>query len=541
MRISLLFVILALVFVQCGSPYKPLPEQVVFKYNESAGISSLDPAFARDQANIWACNQLFNGLVQLDSNLNVRPSLAKSWEIKQDGRQYVFNLRTDVYFHDWEGFPKGKGRKMSAQDVVYSLKRVLDVQTLSPGAVWLKNLLIESEDAIQLLDDSTVSIRLKKPFSPFLGRLSMAYFGIVPQEAVESYGDDFGRHPVGTGPFYFKMYEEGVKLILLKNRHYFEYENGVQLPFIDAVSISFIIDKQSVFLEFVKGNLDFLSGIDPSYKDELLMPNGKLNPKYSNTLKLQRKPYLNTEYLGFMMDADFMPEDSPLAIKEVRQAINYAFDRKKMLRYMRNNIGVAGEQGMVPPGMPGFGQNKISGFSYNPARAKFLLDSVHYFDRAQKEITLSTTSSYVDIAKYIQQQMGELGVDMKIEVNQPAALRQMIANNKIPWFRGSWIGDYADAENYLALFYSKNMSPKGANYTHFYSAEYDRLYEMARQESVDSLRWKLYRKMDAIIMEEAPVVVLYYDEVMRFTHQNISGLGINAMNILDLRRVRKSN
>lgn len=526
----------------CGGNLKTPEGKTVFRYNESAGITSLDPAFARDQANIWACNQLYNGLVQLDDDLLVKPSIAKYWNISPDGKTYIFHLRQDVYFHDWEGFKNGKGRRVVANDIAYSINRVLDKKTLSPGAVWLKNIIsFDGEKyAIKAIDDSTLSISLNSPFAPFLGRLSMPYFSVIPQEAVVKYGEDFGRNPIGTGPFYFKMMKEGVKLVLLKNDHYFEFENQQRLPYLDAVAVSFIIDKQSVFLEFIKGNLDFMSGIDPSYKDELLQPDGSLNPKYKSLLNITSKPYLNTEYLGFMMDTLFLKQNSPLRIKKIRQAINYGFDRKKMMRYLRNNIGIAGENGFVAVGMPGFNHQRTKGYNYQPELVKTLLKEAGFpFGKDLPPIAIATTSAYVDIAKYMQQQLGELGITIKIDVHQPAALRQMVANARIPFFRGSWIADYADAENYLALFYSKNFCPNGSNYTHYSSPLFDSLYEKARSTTNDSLRLNLYRQMDKMVTEEAPFVILFYDEVLRFTHKNIQGLGINSMNILNLKRVRK--
>jgi peptide/nickel transport system substrate-binding protein len=537
-----LAILLIIIVSSCGNRFDAPAGKTVFRYNESAGITSLDPAFARDQANIWACNQLYNGLVQLDDNLNVAPSVAKKWSVSDSGKLYTFTLRQDVFFHDWQGFPDGKGRKVTAADFEYSLKRILNPATLSPGAVWLKNIIHKDSSGycVKALNDSTLTIKLRSPFAPFLGRLSMPYFSVVPKEAVEFYGEDFGRNPVGTGPFYFKMMKEGVKLVLLKNKHYFEFEDGRRLPYLDAVAVSFIIDKQSVFLEFIKGNLDFMSGIDPSYKDELLQPDGSLNPKYAGRLNMLTKPYLNTEYLGFMMDTAFVKAGSPLRLKKIRQAINYGFDRKKMMRYLRNNIGIPGENGFVATGMPGFGNDVTKGYTYQPEKAKKLLAEAGYpFGKGLPAITLSTTSAYVDIGKYMQQQLGELGIKINIDIHQPAALRQMIANSRIPFFRGSWIADYADAENYLALFYSKNFCPKGSNYTHYYNAEFDKLYEQARKTTDDSVRISLYRRMDRLITNDAPFVILYYDEVLRFTHKNIKGLGINSMNILNLKRTRK--
>ncbi len=178
-KLHFLFILLFFVVTACQSGFEKPKGKTVFRYNESAGISSLDPAFARDQANIWGTNQIFNGLVQLNDSLLVKPCLAKSWEVKDSGRVYIFHLRSDVYFHNNACFIDSIGRKMVASDVEYSIKRVLDIKTLSPGAVWLRNLLQKDSNinyAVQALNDSTLQIKLKSPFSPFLGRLSMQYF-----------------------------------------------------------------------------------------------------------------------------------------------------------------------------------------------------------------------------------------------------------------------------------------------------------------------------------------------------------------------------
>lgn len=507
----------------------------VFRYNEVAGIASLDPAFAKDQAMIWADLQLYNGLVQTDKELNIQPCIAKSWEISSDGLEYRFYLRDDVFFHPHKLF-KGKKRKVVASDFVYSLNRILDEKTASPGRNFF-TCIEKTENGYSIIaeNDSVLTIRLKEPFSPFLGILSMPYASVVAKEVVEHYKQDYRKNPIGTGPFKFKMWKEGVKLVMLKNEDYFEKDSlGNSLPYLDAVAITFIIDKQSVFLEFVKGNIDFISGIDPNYKDEVLTRSGKLQPKYQDKIQLLTQTYLNTEYLGFRMDLN-----SPLQDKRIRQAINHGFDREKMIKYLRNNIGVAGKWGILPQGLAGF-DSTAKTYNYDPQLSKELLAQAGYPNgEGLSEITLSTTASYLDLCKYIQQQLGLLGIKVKLDVNPPAALRENMAQGKSEWFRGSWIADYPEAENYLSLFYSPNRSPKGSNYTAFSSKEYDRLYEKARGETDLEKRIKLYEQMNAILLEEAPIVVLYYDQVLRFTQKNISGLEPNPMNHLVLKYVKK--
>jgi len=533
-----------LIFIaSCKSGHFENDGRTVFRYNESAGITSLDPAFARDQANIWACNQIFNGLVQLDDKLNVKPCIAKNWNISPDGLVYKFHLRNDILFHADDSFPKNIRRKVVAGDFVYSLKRILDEKLASPGAWVLKQVeKINNTYSITAPDDSTLIIKLKAPFPPFLGLLSMQYCSVIPREAIEKYGADFRKHPVGTGPFLLGMWKEGVKLVLLKNDHYFETGADGPLPYLDAVSVSFIVDKQSAFLEFVKGNLDFVSGIDASYKDELLTNTGMLRARYSSKINMTKQPYLNTEYLGILIDTNYTAAaESPLKLKLVRQAINYGFDRVKMMRYLRNNIGIAGIAGFVPAGIPWFDQKQVGGYCYDPVKARQLLNKAGFpGGKGLPPITLSTNASYLDLCKFIQSQLGEIGINLKIDVTPPATLREMIAQSKVSFFRGSWIADYPDAENYLSLFYSPNFCPAGPNYTHFSSAFFDQLYQRSIRESNDSIRSILYMQMDRLVTEEAPVVVLYYDEVLRFSRKSISGLGSNPLNLLNLKQVKKT-
>ncbi|MBR1850041.1 MAG: ABC transporter substrate-binding protein [Bacteroidales bacterium] len=517
-------------FAACHTPDNS--GRMIFRYNESAGIATLDPAFAKDQAHIWVCSQLYGGLIELDSSLVPQPAIAKSWTVSADGLTYRFTLRDDVYFHRNALFgTTDSTRRVVASDFVYSFNRILDPAVASPG-LWIFSEVAEGGFAAP--DDTTFVVTLRRPFAPFISLLGMQYCSVVPHEVADHYGADFRRNPCGTGPFRFQMWKEGVKLVLRRNDLYFQHdEEGRRLPLLDAVAVTFIVDKQTVFLEFVKGNLDFMNSLDASYKDELLNPDGSLRNKYADRLCMTSTPYLNTEYLGFNLD----DADSPFADRRVRQALNYGFDRRKMMRYLRNNIGTPGVAGFVPPGLPGF-DSAAYGYDYAPQRSAQLLAEAGYPEgKGLPQLKLSTTAGYLDLCKYIQQQLNLVGFDVKIDVNPPAALREQIAQSRVDWFRGSWVADYPDAENYLSLFVSDNFCPAGPNYTHFSSPAYDRLYRQAKAEPDPAVRTTLYRQLDSLAMAEAPVVVLYYDQILHFTHRNVSGLRSNAMNALDLRKV----
>lgn len=536
-KIILFLTAVLLLTVSCRQGYDN-SDKMIFRYNESSGITSLDPAFSSGQSTIWPCNLLYNGLVDLDEQMRIVPSIAKSWTISADGTVYTFILRNDVYFHQTDFFPQK--RKVTADDFVYSLGRIVDGSVASPGAWIFQKVKRDSEGkpAFKALNDSTFQITLSEDFPPFLGILAMKYCSVLPHEVVEKYGKDFRTHPVGTGPFKFQIWEEGVKLVLRKNPDYFETdEEGKRLPYLDAVAITFIVDKQSVFMEFMKGSLDFMSGIDACYKDALLTKTGELNPDYADRVKLLTGPYLNTEYLGFMLKDD--GKNNPLLKKEVRQAINYGFDREKMMRYLRNNTGYPGTSGFVPMGLSSFDTSKVKGYNYNPAKALELLAKAGYPNgKGLPPIPLSVSANYLDISQYIQHELEQIGIPITLDVQQAAQQRQMMRNYQLPFFRGSWICDYPDPENYLSLFYSKNLQPNGSNYTHYVNPNYDKLFEKSQRCFNDSLRNLYYTQLDAMLMEDAPVVVLYYDKVLRFVGINVEGMDTNPINMLDLRRVK---
>jgi ABC-type transport system substrate-binding protein len=520
--------ILSLLF-SCTKKEEESHDSLVFRYNENAAVNSLDPAFAKIRPSIWVCNQLFNGLVQLDDSLNIKPDIARSWDISPDGKTYTFTLRNDVYFHKSALFGKDSTRTVVAKDLEYSLNRLLDEDIAAPGRWILQNV-----EKFYAVNDTVFEIKLSKTFPAFLGLLTMKYASVVPHEAFDKAGYDFRANPIGTGPFQFKIWEENVKLVLRKNPLYFEKdEKGVQLPYMEAAAITFLPDKQSGFLQFVQGKLDLVSGLDPSYKDEILTPKGELQPKYRKDVNMITGPYLNTEYMGFRLDG----ADKAVKDKRIRQALNYGFDRNKMILFLRNNMGIGATSGMIPSGLAGFG---AKGYDFDIAKAKALVaDYKKQTGDSNPKIQISTSASYLDITEYLQREWQKIGLNVQVDVTPPSTLTQAISTGKVSFFKASWIADYPDAENYLSLFYSKNFSPGGPNYTHFKNEQFDKLYEAAFLETDDKKRQELYKQMDALVMEEAPVIPLFYDKASRFTRSNVSGLGINPLNLLVLKRVRK--
>lgn len=507
-----------------------------FLYNDASGIQSLDPAFAKNQSVMWPVHQLYNTLVEPDSALNMAPSLALHWVISEDRKTYTFFLRSDVFFHDDACFPKGQGRRMTAYDVVYSFERLRQPKTASPGA-WVFNNRVDDERPFAALNDTTFQLRLARPYQPILGILSMQYCSIVPKEAVEHYGAKFRRHPVGTGPFRFVVWEEGQALVLEKNPSYWERDSsGNRLPYLSGIKVSFADSKATEFLLFRQGKLHFINDLDPSFKDEVLTKSGVLRKAWQGKVQLNTHPYLAIEYLGFLMDtSNSLMQQSPTQLKALRQAINYGFDREKMILYLRNSLGTPAQSGFVPAGLPSFDSTEVRGYRYNPEKARMLLRQAGFGPQNRPpRIRLLTIPVYADMGDYIARQLEEVGLDIQVEVVQKSLLLELTSSSRALFFRGSWIADYPDAENYLSVFYSKNPAPP--NYTRYKNPQFDALLERAMAETNDSFRYRLYRQADALVMQDAPVVPLWYDKVIHLVQPGVKGFRPNALNLLELRR-----
>ena len=502
-------------------------ENNIFKYNEYSNISSLDPAFSSTLRNIWPINQIFNGLVQLDKNLEIKGDIASSWTISEDKRTYTFKIRQDVYFHNSELFGKNLTRKVKAKDFEYSFNRLIDNKIASPG-YWVFN----NVKDFKAINDSIFQIELKKEFDPFLGILSMKYCSVVPHEIVTVLGDKFSKKPIGTGPFKFKKWDENVKLVLSKNKNYFEYDSlGQKLPYLDGIAISFIPDKKSEFMELLSGRLDMVSSPENSIIDQIFDYKGDLKPRFSSNYNLLKSPYLNTEYIGFNIQNN-IKKDTLL-----RYAINSGIDRKKMMQYLRKNIGYPAESGIVPNGLNN--SFYLPRYNYDPDLSKKLI-SIYKSNNDIDEIniTIVSDSQYLDILEFIQSELEKIGVQVQIEITPPSILRQGKATGKFDAFRASWIADYPHVENYFSLFYSKNHTPKGPNYTFFSDRNFDELYELIGNKKSISYE-KISNDLENIIRRYSPIIPLYYDMSVRIVPKNISGLEANAINQLNLKRVVK--
>ncbi len=538
----LLFTVLGL--GGCKNVDKKSPQQI-FHYNEDVSVTTLDPAFVRSQSENWIVSQIFNGLIDLDAQLQPVPALAKSWEISTDLLTYTFHLRSDVNFCFVDKQGKVTTRKMVASDVAYSLSRIADPATSSPGA-WIFVGKIDSQLNRVFIapNDSTFVLKLVSPAASLLGLLSTNFGYVVPKEYARLDKSYLARNPVGTGPFYVRRWEDEIKLVMRKNPHYHEKDTqGVPLPYLDAINVTFVKNKQTAFMQFAAGSYDFFNGLEGSFKDELLTDQAMLKPKYAQKMKAIITPFLNTEYVGCYL-GEYPGKTNWLKDVHLRRALFYAVDKQKLVRFFRNGLGDAGDWGVVPPILNVHEKEAIT--EANAAWQKALAEyqqSSYAKQNNKPEIVLSTTADYLDMMVYLQETWGRLGVKIKVDIQTGGMLRQLRNEGKLMLFRGSWIADYPDAENFLACYYAPYLSPMGPNYTHFEDAQFDTLYrliEAGESGQKASLRKQYIQQANQILIDQAPVIPLYYDKSIRLIQPWVQGLENDAANRLVLKRVKIS-
>jgi len=455
---------------------------------------------------------MFDGLVQFDVNLNVVPCIAKSWEASRDGLVWTFYLRQGVRFHH--------GREVHADDFVYTFTRILDPRTASPRA-WLFERVqgaakfrageAERVEGLQALDSYTLQVTLSQPYTPFIALLGMAQAQVVPLEEVQRLGADFGRRPVGTGPFRFVNWVAGEEITLEANEAYFEGR-----PFLDRLHYRIITNYQNILAEFAKGALE---DVDLTLTSQEGTPLNR-DPRF----RFVRKPLLTTAFLWFNTS------HSPLSKREVRQAINHAIDREAIISTIRQNRHVRA-LGILPLGMPGYNPDQ-AGYAYDLPRARQLLAKAGYPEgKGLPPLELWTSSKHTAVQQEhetIQRSLEPLGIKVELSTaeNWKQFKSEILGKRPGAMYRYSWFADFPDPDNFLfSLFHSQSPG----NYAHYSNPAVDHLLERARSEGDYLKRIEMYRQAEALIMADAPIVNLMYYTGEYLFQPYVQGIELNAL------------
>jgi oligopeptide transport system substrate-binding protein len=473
---------------------------------------TLDPALSTDIYGVTIIQQLFDGLVQFDKDLNVVPAIAKSWKISPDGLTYTFYLREGVKFHN--------GKEVTAKDFVYSFTRIIDPKTKSPGASFLDRVVGFKEfqkgkakhvKGLKAKSKYLFEIILSEPYAPFLSVLGMNKFKVLPKEEVERVGIDFGKSPVGTGPFKLVSLKEGDEIVLEANHDYFEGR-----PYLDKIIFKIFhgIPYEDIFKNFREGKLEETAGIPfKEFRD----------PSKSKNFYIIRKPMLSLRFYG--MEIKTKPFDN----KKIRQAINFAINKDQMdedafqgMDHMTDRI--------IPLGMPSSSPVKTP-YPYNPKRAKELLAEagypggkgippIEFWSSARAEIT----QKELEIVK---SNLADIGIKLQVhyETNWKK-FEEMLISYKTPMFRYTWYADFPDPDNFLGiLFHSKSKY----NYIGYHNPEVDRIFDRAKVGTDYLKRMEMYRKVEEIVLEDSPIVPIINQIFQQAYQPYVRGVEVNAL------------
>jgi peptide/nickel transport system substrate-binding protein len=337
-KLYLFFIVFA-IFTLSNCKSEKNKNRKIFRWNFSAPISTLDPIHIKSQTDVWVNAQLFSTLFTFNDSLTF--DLAKNVEILDSGKTYFISIRKDVYFHTFQGFNTSNNtRILNAYDVVYSLRRLINPRNAARGA-WVLNSHVTDTNKIQVIDTFKLSITIDKPFSTFLNLLSLPQTSIVPREAVESKKYNFNEKPIGSGPFVFYNYKQGEYLTLVENENFHNSKTGN----IKEVVISFNSNRQSELLSFFQKKIDLIIGFDASTKDMIVDNNGNFYPEIANDFIIRKNEFLNTEYLAFNLNDSLLRSNDGIYF---RRAVAFAINKKNIVKYYRNGIGIPAEEGFVP-------------------------------------------------------------------------------------------------------------------------------------------------------------------------------------------------
>jgi peptide/nickel transport system substrate-binding protein/oligopeptide transport system substrate-binding protein len=471
---------------------------------------TLDPAFSTDIYSVTLIQQIFDGLVQFDQNLNLVPALATSWKVSSDGLVYTFNLRSNANFHN--------GRQVTAGDFVYSFTRILDPKEESSALSFFQRVKGaaayrdgESKEVVGLraIDAHTLEITINEPFAPFLSVLAMISSKVVPREEIERLGKKFGRHPVGTGPFRLESFEED-RIILGANLDYFGGR-----PYLDRVAYTIYAgaQRQKILQEFLADRLEE-AAVFGADREEMAQ---------TTVYQFVRKPSLSLQFYGMNCTS------APLNDKRVRQALGWAINKEKIIREVFKDQFIPAET-ILPPGMTGYTPENAA-YGYDPERAKELLAKAGY-GPSQKKLSLSLLSaSKSNVAQkelaMVAADLAAVGVELQIkyETDWPT-FEATLNSGRFQLYRYFWSADIPDPDNFLNVICGSDSL---YNFMRYSNPKVDRLLSQALVEIDIIKRVRLYREAEGMILEDAPMIPFMYWVFESVFQPYVKGLEISAL------------
>jgi ABC-type transport system substrate-binding protein len=527
----------------------PIPAPKVLHMFLSTSESGLDPAVGSNLETLSLLENLFDPLLHYDylaRPVKLQGNTATGMpEVSADGKTYTFHIRPGIYFTADPAF-KGKKRELTAQDYVYSLKRLYDPTLKSPWAYLFDGKLVGDQalkssfnidtniPGLQAVDRYTLRIRLNEVDNNFLFYMAMPATSVVAREVIEAYPGQAGNHPVGTGPFMVGEWKHSDRIVLLANpdsttifhatpgndpadKAIDAALEGKRLPRVDRVEVKIAEEFQGRMLGFLNGEYDYLEQVPESMTD-MVIQNGKLKPELAaRGMQLTRFPVLQTYYMWMNMEDPVIGGDAPEKIA-LRRAIAMSYNSLEDIALLKKGFAIRAES-PLPPGVLGYDPNYRSPVPYDPALANALLDRYGYGKRDPdgfrrqpngQPLTL-TMSSEATVEHRLRDEfwrkcLNSIGVRVVFKSDKKSEIIKASRLGKVQMFETNWVADFPDGDNFYQLFYGPNAGR--ANYARFNLPAYNQRYEAAHQLTDGPARDKLYFEMNQLIHAYNPWVTL---------------------------------
>ncbi len=457
-------------------------------------LATLDPAIGYDWDNWPAEKMVFDGLLDYNEGTTIVPRLAARMPtVSNGGRTYTFTLRRGVRFQN--------GREVTADDVSYTINRVLDPKTKSPGQSFFLNIAgaqdvangkAKTASGIQVVDRYTIRFTLVQPDVTFLNVMAMNFAYIVPKEVVAKEGANFGHKPVGTGPFLLKQWVPGQKLVFVRNPHYFLHG----IPHLNGITFLIGLDPEVALLRLQSGQLDLLG--DPIPAADFVRIRD--DPRYAGQLVRYVEP--ETSYITLNTQV------KPFNDVRVRQAVNMAIDKVRIVRLLAGRGAVANQ--ILPPAMPGYDPS-YKGYPYDPAKAKQLLAQAGYPHGFSTQIDVLNVDPQPRIVESFQHDLAAVGINASIvPLSSATLIEQASTPHKAPmvWSGGeAWLQDFPDPSDFYGPILSCDSAVQGGwNWAFFCNKKLDALALKLKGMSNRAERLAGYRSLYRQVMAQAPWV-----------------------------------
>ncbi len=505
------------IFTGCTGQEKTEPEKIepnqggIYRVPLRSNPPTLDPAYVQDEYGVSLVKQLFDGLVRFDPYLSILPALAETWQVDDEGKEYRFSLRKDARFHNLE--------PVTAADVIFSFKRLLQADPAPAvlphllkivGAEDFSNGVTKDVEGLEIINKSRFTVRLKESHVPFLTALGMYQSAVVPQKEVLRLGNDFGKHPVGSGPFRFVSWFEDKSIHL---KQFKAYHTGP--AFLNEIHYKIYPGGQDpeVLADFQNGKLEEMAAY------------GKVKEQLSEIKGLQwfHRPSLSLFFYGMNI------KHPNLANSHLRKALSMSIDRQTFVKQIyRNQFDIA--KTILPPGMPGYSPlNKIE--DNNPDLAKTQLEQS--FGKTKKEIPELEIVSAIR-TPLVEQEMSlitsfwaEVGIRVNVKyITDWKKFEAYLRSDAVQIYRYAWFADMPDPDSFL---YSLFASESPTNFMRLQDTHVDKQLLTARG-IVDSVkRAKMYQEIEAGVIAAAPVIPLFYMSVDRVYQPYVKSVNVNAL------------